>query len=225
MFGETAPTGTATVNLRYAGMYADGETGLHYNWNRYYDPRIGRYISSDPIGLAGGLNTYSYVRNNPLRYIDPWGLRDIIAVVWDRQLTDNSVGHVFLAEMNGGVIESSFPDTHAKHGINTIKSWKETLDAEGRDPTAVFKIYVSDDSSFDIAAFAEKARPSWDWSPRGEKETNCTVAAYRSLEAGKVNLSKPWLRPWSPNDFLDEMNRLTGQPKSGVTKLPSVPWE
>jgi len=56
------------------GMYADQETGLYYNMARYYDPRIGRYISSDPIGLAGGLNTYSYALSNPLRYIDPSGL-------------------------------------------------------------------------------------------------------------------------------------------------------
>ena len=73
-FGNSVPTGSITVNLRFAGTYYDSETGLHYNWNRYYDPKIGRYISSDPIGLEGGLNTYTYVSNNPLRFIDPLGL-------------------------------------------------------------------------------------------------------------------------------------------------------
>ncbi len=61
-------------NLRLAGQYYDAETNLHYNYHRYYDPQLGRYISQDPIGLAGGVNGYIYVYNNPLGLIDPLGL-------------------------------------------------------------------------------------------------------------------------------------------------------
>ncbi|HBL6087503.1 TPA: RHS domain-containing protein [Enterobacter hormaechei] len=60
--------------LRYAGQYADGETGLHYNLFRYYDPQVGRFIVQDPIGLNGGWNLYQYAPN-PLGWIDPLGLK------------------------------------------------------------------------------------------------------------------------------------------------------
>ncbi|WP_081652060.1 RHS repeat-associated core domain-containing protein [Dickeya dianthicola] len=59
--------------LRYAGQYADDETGLHYNLFRYYDPTVGRFTTQDPIGLAGGINLYQYAPN-PLSWVDPWGL-------------------------------------------------------------------------------------------------------------------------------------------------------
>lgn len=64
--------------LRNAGQWQDDETGLYYNDFRYYNPRTGRYISQDPLGKMaerlGSPNSYSYVNNNPVSYIDPWGL-------------------------------------------------------------------------------------------------------------------------------------------------------
>jgi RHS repeat-associated protein len=80
-FGTVAPNqnpaglGTFPYNLRFPDQYYQAETGLNQNYNRDYDPQVGRYVESDPIGLDGGsMSTYTYVNDDPLDYIDPEGL-------------------------------------------------------------------------------------------------------------------------------------------------------
>jgi RHS repeat-associated protein len=75
-FGSTTVP-AVTFNLRYPGQYFDQESGLHYNYHRSYSATTGRYTQSDPIGLDGGWNRYSYVDADPLSDIDPEGLSTI----------------------------------------------------------------------------------------------------------------------------------------------------
>ena len=79
-FGANTPNenpagqGPFKYNLRFPGQYYDAETGTYYNYFRDYDPAIGRYEQSDPIGLKSNNNTYVYVSENPLGWSDPFGL-------------------------------------------------------------------------------------------------------------------------------------------------------
>jgi len=88
---------TESHNVRFPGQYDILGNGLYYNYHRDYDPSLGRYIQSDPIGLSGGLNTYGYVGANPLMGVDPLGLcKDnlnpfhIIGEEWSRSYWDDS---------------------------------------------------------------------------------------------------------------------------------------
>jgi len=74
-FGKNSASGATNGNTqKYAGREDDG-TGLYYYRNRYYSPSLQRFISQDPIGFVGGINHYAYVANNPVSFVDPFGLQ------------------------------------------------------------------------------------------------------------------------------------------------------
>lgn len=95
--------------LRFPGQVADAHSALYYNYFRDYDPETGRYVESDPIGLLGGKNTYTYVRGSVLRFIDPKGLD--IAVIENGATDGNPIGHTAIAITGAGVY--SFGNTTA----------------------------------------------------------------------------------------------------------------
>lgn len=77
---QTADKPTIGSHLRLPGQYEDQETGLHYNFRRYYDPEIGRYLSEDPIGMDGGINLHLYANGDPINISDSTGELPIILI-------------------------------------------------------------------------------------------------------------------------------------------------
>jgi len=93
-FGEATvhPHSAVENNFRFAGQYYDAETGLHYNYHRYYDPKTGRYLTPDPIGLAGmDPNLYVYAGLNPINTIDPDGLKVVGSII---RWTEKGLNHI-----------------------------------------------------------------------------------------------------------------------------------
>lgn len=91
-FGFEAGNGAAVAcPLSFQGQYRDADSGLHYNYHRYYDPRLARFLTPDPIGIAGGTNLYRYV-TNPKTWIDPYGLFELTVKArcdWNQQQMDD----------------------------------------------------------------------------------------------------------------------------------------
>ena len=94
------PTGSVVCNLRFPGQYYDAESGFSYNLHRDYNPTTGRYIQSDPIGLAGGINVYAYAGSSPIVNHDESGLKISINGTPD-QIVDFFTAIVYLSKDSG----------------------------------------------------------------------------------------------------------------------------
>jgi RHS repeat-associated protein len=140
-----------SLSLRFPGQLYDAETELHYNYFRDYDPRPGRYLQSDPVGLASGVNLYAYAFADPTQIADPAGLTPIYAPPAPRSREDRwgmagkgRSGAVF--ERGAGVLTIYDKDGHlvaqasarsGSRGAQPINVWEWLVDRFIRvsDPT------------------------------------------------------------------------------------------
>ncbi|WP_240651250.1 MULTISPECIES: RHS repeat-associated core domain-containing protein [unclassified Variovorax] len=96
--------------IRFQGQYWDEETGLHYNRYRYYDPHSGRFISSDPIKILGGLNVFAYAKNS-INHIDPLGLATTPATITASEITDKTRSEIRALAAAKGLTSTGQPDS------------------------------------------------------------------------------------------------------------------
>ena len=137
-FGSTAANdnpsalGTFNYNPRFPGQYYDKESALHYNYFRdSYNPKTGRYFQSDPIGLAGGINTYDYV-GNPVGHRDPLGLNPLAGAIGGAEIGSaifpgpgtiigagiGALGGYLIADRLGNLIFNTPPRGLPPEGLN-----------------------------------------------------------------------------------------------------------
>ena len=135
-FGDNPPnddpsaTGLHFIyNPRFAGQYFDKETRLNYNYFRDYDTGTGRYVESDPIGLRGGINTYSYANSNPLWYTDFLGLDYVYS---------QSTGQLTHVDSNG--VSTAVSDGYAGHGQGVNNPDYQNVDSTGPLPQGTYDI-------------------------------------------------------------------------------------
>jgi RHS repeat-associated protein len=121
-FGKDDPSGTLSYDLRFPGQFFDQATHLHYNYFRDYDPRTGRYIESDPIGLAGGINTYGYVSGNPLTRIDPRGHEDVLGTFFQALLPAHTAA--FSRSPIGGSTQAQL---EYGNQVNSVRSFEANV--------------------------------------------------------------------------------------------------
>jgi RHS repeat-associated protein len=207
-FGNTTSSGGASTNVfQYTGRENDGN-GLYFYRARYYSPQLGRFISEDPIGFGGGFNFYSYAGNDPISWIDPFGLADVY--VWKYRGSTDAWGHSSVDINNGDTHISWWPQSDGReytfgdsipiYDASAYPNQTLANDSafEGQGPDFVIHLDNLDESA--MAAWWRSYRRSSKWKTFGR---NCSTTVAHALEAGGGDrrvrgFPKPIV--WTPED-------------------------
>jgi RHS repeat-associated protein len=160
-FGELSVSNATVENkFRFPGQYYDSETGLHYNYHRYYQPKIARYVSPDPIGFKGGLNLYRYVFNNPINFMDPSGLE---CLVCNRKAT----GIIGMAGGNHAYIWDTTANNGQGDGYGMQGSFGYGVHTQEKGPAddACAVVKGSAGKEKEIMDYLKKNADNWMWTP------------------------------------------------------------
>ena len=127
-FGNMTATGSVSQLFTYTGREYDSETGMYFYRARYYDPKVGRFVTKDPIGFDGGdYNLYNYVGANPVSWVDPWGLASLITdrtagtTTFDPRPEDPN-GEPYTIETRNNVTRDSLPGSSDAFNTNDVTS-------------------------------------------------------------------------------------------------------